>query len=284
VFDTINLRTETPPARALPALSAAEDANDFANAFGANAFSGFNVNTIALELPISRLTSNRMPVSDANKLIGVYASTSRSKVTVRKGEPARVDEDSDTQRNLGSFRQVARLGNPLVNELIIPVGKKDFWNASAPEQESQFVDDYRRLDVAAALQLVSGVPVPAPPRDDIVSLLLTYPGQGPNAKLSDLLRLDISVPPTPPAQIKRLGPFAHDAANNPTPDPAGFPNGRRPNDDVTDEVVRVAGGANFIAAHVGDGVNVNEKGITPTFPFLPTPFDGRNRQHVDPGE
>ncbi len=92
------------------------------------------------------------------------------------------------------------------------------------------------------------------------------------------------MPPTAPGQIKRLGPFAHDAAGNPTPDNAGFPNGRRPNDDVTDLVVRVAGGANFIANNVGDGVNVNEKGVTPDFPFLPIPFDGRNRRHVDPGE
>jgi hypothetical protein len=69
-----------------------------------------------------------------------------------------------------------------------------------------------------------------------------------------------------------------------TPDPACFPNGRRPNDDVTDIVVRVAGGANYIANRVGDGVNLNEKGITADFPFLPTPFDGRDRRHTDPGE
>jgi uncharacterized protein DUF4331 len=284
VFDTLNLRVETPPGRTLPALSNAEDADDFHNSFGNNSFSGFNVNTIALELPISRLTSDHMAASDSNKLIGVYGSTSRAKVQLRRGEPGTVRESDDTLFNIGGFRQVSRLGNPLVNELIIPVGRKDFWNASAPEDESQFVEDYRRLDVAQALQLVSGVPVPAGPRDDIVSLLLTYPNPAKNARLADLLRLDLSVPPTPPAAIKRLGPLAHDASGAATPDPAGFPNGRRPNDDVTDLVVRVAGGASYIAAHVGDGVNVNEKGITPDFPFLPTPFDGRNRQHVDPGE
>src|SRR5580765_6706450 len=134
------------------------------------------------------------------------------------------------------------------------------WNASAPEDEAQFVPDYRRLDVANALQFVfPTVPVQTGPRDDIVNLLLKYPGQSSKAKLSELLRLDMSVPPTPPAQIKRLGPFAHDANGVSTPDPACFPNGRRPNDDVTDIVVRVAGGANFIANRVGDGVNLNEK-------------------------
>jgi uncharacterized protein DUF4331 len=284
VFDLINLRVETPPARLLPALSNAEDANDFANSFGVNSFSGFNINTIALELPISRVTKDHMPAGDANKLIGVYASTSRTKFEVHRGEPGKIGPDDPTLRSVGDFRQVSRMGNPLVNELIIPVGMKDFWNASAPEDEAQFVEQYRKLDVAAALQLVSGVPVTPPPRDDVVSLLLTYPGQPANARLAELLRLDLTVPPTAPASIKRLGPFAHDADGHPTPDAAGFPNGRRPNDDVTDLVVRVAGGPNFIANNVGDGVNVNEKGITPEFPFLPTPYDGRNRRHVDPGE
>ena len=278
VFDTINLR------RALPAQTNAEDANDQSNPFGFNAFSGFNVNTIALELPIARLTSDRKSVSDANKLIGVYASTSRTKKQIHVGEPKSVDVNDDTLLNLGEFRQVARMGNPLVNELIIPLGKKDMWNASAPEDDEQFVPDYQRLDVATALQFVSGIPVPPTPRDDIVGLLLTYPGQSSKAKRADLLRLDLSVPPTAPGQIKRLGPLAHDAAGNSTPDPACFPNGRRPNDDVTDEVVRVAGGPNYIQNFVGDGVGVQEKGITPDFPFLPTPFDGRDRRHMDPGE
>ncbi len=170
VFDTINLR------RNLPILTLAEDANDNMNPFGFNAFSGFNVNTIALELPISRLTSDRMPVGDANKLIGVYAATSRTKKQIHVGEPKEVDFKDDTLINTGDFRQVARLGNPLVNELIIPLGKKDMWNASAPEDEAQFAADYRRLDVAKALQFVSNVPVPTGPRDDIVTLLLTYPG------------------------------------------------------------------------------------------------------------
>jgi hypothetical protein len=177
------------------------------------------------------------------------------------------------------------MGNPLVNELIIPIGKKDLWNASAPEDESRFLQHYRSLDVAGALQLVSGVPVPPSPRDDVAQLLLTYPGDSlQSGRLSELLRLDLTVPPTPPAQIKRLGPFAHDAAGNPTPDAAGFPNGRRPYADVPDLVVRVAGGPNFIGANVGDGVGINEKGVTPDFPFLPSPFDGRNRRHMDPGE
>ena len=206
---------------------------------------------------------------------------------VRAGEPGPVKEGRPLLKGSRDFTQVSRMANPLVNELIIRIGRKDFWNATNPLDEAQFLDAYRALDVAQALQAVSGVPVPPTPREDIVQLLLKYAGQDPDPNVgpfSELLRLDLTVPPTPPAQIKRLSILAHDAAGNPTPDAAGFPNGRRPNDDVTDIVVRVAGGTNFIQNFVGDGVGVNEKGITPDFPFLPSPFDGRNRRHVDPGE
>jgi len=277
VFDTLNLR------RALPAQSAAEDANDTSNPFGFNNFSGFNVNTIAIEIPAARLTKNRKTPTASSGTIGVYASTSRRRETLRRGAPS-IDPAAPPKSLLkgdGSFVQVSRMGNPLVNELIIPIGKKDLWNATEPEDESVFLDFYRNLAVADALEAVSGVPVPPKPRDDIVKLLTTYNGAGVNA---DLLRLDMTVPPTPVAAIRRLGPFAHDAAGLATPDPAGFPNGRRPDDDVTDIVVRAAGGPNYIGNFVGDGVGISEKGITPQFPFLPTPFDGRDRRHRDPGE
>jgi hypothetical protein len=218
-----------------------------------------------------------------NGVVGLYASTSRQEITLRAGEPGRVREDRPLLRGNKDFVQVSRMGNPLVNELIIRIGRKDFWNATDPADEAQFLGAYQDLDVAAALGAVAGVPVPPTPRDDVVGVLLRYPGQN-GGTLSELLRLDLTVPPTPPAQIKRLGPFAHDAVGGPTPDPAGFPNGRRPNDDVTDIVVRVAGGSVFIQNFVGDGVGVSELGITPDFPFVPLPYDGRNRRHRDPGE
>jgi hypothetical protein len=293
VFDTINLRVENatpiPGARPpLPVQTDAEDANDFANPFGVNHFDGFNVNTIAIEIPVTRLTRDGGAPGAANGTIGVYASTSRSRTTNRAGEPhLRESRNQSLERNLGDFVQVSRMANPLVNELIIRIGRKDFWNATFPEDEALFLPAYRALDVAAALNLVSGVPVPPTPREDIVQLLLKYAGQDPDPAVgpfSELLRLDMSVPPTPVAGFKRLGPLAHDADGNPTPDAAGFPNGRRPDDDVTDIVVRVAGGDAFIANNVGDGVGVQRLGIAPEFPFLPTPHDGRNRRHVDPGD
>ena len=292
VFDTLNLRVENatpiPMARPpLPIQTAAEDANDFVNPFGTNAFSGFNINSIAIEVPIKRLTQDGQAANPANGTIGMYASTSRQMLTVRAGDPKPFKEGTPLVKGARDFRQVSRMANPLVNELIIRIGRKDFWNATDPSDEAQFLGAYRDLDVAGALQAVSGVPVPPTPREDIVQLLLKYAGQNPDPAVgpfSELLRLDMTVPPTPPAQIKRLSILAHDAAGIPTPDPAGFPNGRRPNDDVTDIVVRVAGGTNYIQNFVGDGVGVNEKGITPDFPFLPSPYDGRNRRHIDPGE
>ncbi len=281
VFDTLNLR------RGLPAQSAAEDAADTANPFGVNNFSGFNINTIAIEIPVTRLTVDGKAPTEATGTIGMYASTMRQRETVRRGAP-KINPRKPPRELLSGekkFIQVSRMANPLVNELIIAIGSKDLWNATEPEDESVFLRFYRRLDVAGALEAVSGVPVPKGDRNDVVHLLLQYADQDVNdGRYSELLRLNLLTPPTLAANVKRLGPFAHDAAGNATPDPAGFPNGRRPNDDVTDLVVRVAGGEPYFQNYVGDGVGVQEQGITAEFPFLPTPFDGRDRRHRDPGE
>ena len=123
-----------------------------------------------------------------------------------------------------------------------------------------------------------------------MGLLLKYPGQALNGNdcgnpCSELLRVNLKVAPTQPENQKRLGGLAGDAA--------GFPNGRRPNDDVTDIAIRVMGGANYVAARAGDGVNflqgaqgsnLTPNGIYKVFPYLPTPYDGRNRRHIDCGE
>ena len=268
-------------------MTPAEDAADATNPYGVNSFSGFNVNTIAIELPIARITRDGHPAGASNGTIGAYGATARRKFTIRRGAPNEDLAGKDLLEGQGGWRQVSRMANPLINELIIPVGFKDLWNATEPEDEAQFLPFYRDLAVAGALQLVSGVPVPQGPREDIVGALLKYAGQNADPKVgpfSELLRLDLTVAPTPVGQIRRLGILAHDAAGAAMPDRAGFPNGRRPNDDVTDIVVRLAGGPNYIANNVGDGVGINEKGITDSFPFLPTPFDGRDRRHRDPGE
>jgi hypothetical protein len=290
-FDTLNFR------RYLPAMSAAEDV-DSANPFGINRFSGSNVSTIAIEVPIRRITVDGAPAATtAQPVIGMYASTTRPKVTVRK--PDGGDGAASAARV-----QVSRMANPLVNELIINTPRKDEWNGTEPDDEARFQDLYQNPVIATALNLVFNVPIvpidgsPANARTDLMSILLKYPGQaldGGNCgnPCAELLRLDLRVPPTPADSQQRLGAAL-------TADKAGWPNGRRPNDDVTDIATRVVGGSNYIAARVGDGVNflagapgaglpqgpgnlmgTNARGIAKEFPFLPTPYDGKNRRHVD---
>jgi len=242
VFDTLNLR------RYLPALTAAEDV-DTVNPFGVNRFSGFNISTIAIEVPITRITSDAKPsATTKNPVIGVFANTARQKVRVLRapGEPA--DDD-------GPFVQVSRLANPLINELIITTPFKDGWNAAEPEDEANFQAFYQNPVVATELNLVFHAPIlpidgsPATNRTDLMRLLLKYPNQPLNGTncghpCAELLRLDLKVAPTAPEKQSRLGSVLGG-------DLAGFPNGRRPNDDVTDIVVRVVGGTNYINAHIG---------------------------------
>jgi hypothetical protein len=285
VFDTLNLR------RYLPLLTGAGEDADNVNPFGVNRFSGANVSTIAIEVPITRITSDGRTAADTqNPVIGMYASTARKNVR-------RLNQGGVLSGNTGPWIQVSRMGNPLVNELIITTPDKDDWNMAEPENEAQFQASYTNPVIAAALELVYHVPVlplggsPKDSRTDLMSILLKYPGQpldGSNCgkPCSELLRLDLRVPPTAPESQSRLGAAL-------SGDPAGWPNGRRPNDDVTDIVIRVAGGTNYITNKAGDGVNylagapgvvgtdITANGIAKSFPFLPTPYDGKNRRHVD---
>jgi hypothetical protein len=267
-FDTLNFR------RNPPLLTAAEDVNDDANPFGIDSIGTFNVQAIALEVPASMLTKDQKgPAHTAHPKLGVYASTSRPEVTVLGGSERNRDDDNDNEQR-GRFVQVQRLANPLINEAIIGTKDKDRWNATEPEEEDQFLDYYRNPRLALALQLVFGVPAATSGRDDLVDLLLKYsPG---DRRLSELLRLNISVPPTPLAAQRRMTVLAT------PPDPAGWPNGRRPKDDVLDIAVRVVGGPNYIAARAGDGVNKHFTQTSASFPFLATPQDGRDRRHENP--
>src|SRR5499433_287086 len=120
VFDTLNLR------RFLPLLTGPGEDADNVNPFGVNRFSGFNISTIALEVPIQSITSDGKPAATtSNPVIGMYASTARQKVKV-------LDKDGETKTH-GPWVQVSRMANPLVNELILTTPLKDRWNAAEPE-------------------------------------------------------------------------------------------------------------------------------------------------------
>jgi hypothetical protein len=214
--------------------------------------SGFNVNTIALELPASLLTrDHKSPAQTSHPWLGAYASTSRPRVTVLGGH----DRGHWDRHHSRHFVQVQRLANPLVNELIIGTKDKDRWNTLDPDQESRFLDYYENPRLALALSLVFGAPVPATPRHDLENALLKYGPSDPG--YSELLRLNVSSAPG-----------------------ASWPNGRRPADDVTDTAIQVVGGPAFAGA--GDGVNVNDRVLPNVFPFLASPWDGRDRIHANP--
>ena len=224
-FDTLNLRSP-----------------------GTDMLSGFNVNTIALEVPASLLTKDhRAPGLTAYSKLGAYASTSRPRVTVRGR--------GGNSLGLGQFVQVQRLANPLVNELIIGTKDKDLWNSLEPEQEGRFLDYYTNPRFALALSIVFGAVVPSTPRQDLVNALLKYSPT--DKRLSELLRLNLNSAPG-----------------------ASWPNGRKPSDDVTDTAIQVVGGPAFAGA--GDNVSANDKVLPNVFPFEASPWDGRNRVHQNP--
>jgi hypothetical protein len=244
VFDTLNLRAP-----------------------GTDMLSGFNVHTIALEVPASLLTQDQQGAEDTSQpVLGAYASTSRRAVRVMSS-----DDDDDRQNRGSNWVQVQRLANPLVNEAIIGTVDKDRWNNLDPSRERRFLDYYTNPRLVTALEAVFGLD--AQPAFDLRDVLLTYT-PGDYSKLSELLRLDISVDPVPLASQNPLTALAGDTA--------GWPNGRRPIDDVTDVAVKVIGGANYIALPSIDSVDANDKPLTAAFPFLPTPWDGRNRVHMNP--
>jgi hypothetical protein len=279
-FDTLNFRVKPP------ILTLAQDQNDTQNAFGIDdGFEGLNITTIAIEIPKSLFPKSA---------VGMYASTSRQKHR-KFVKDARKHHDKWS----GDYVQVARLANPLVNEVIIGTGSKDLWNGQDPEDEQRFIDFYQNPRLAVLLNTVFGTSFPTTDRNDLVTVLLTYFApvfSGSPGIFSELLRVNLDIPPTQPANQKRLTVLR--SAGDPNcvstfdpnsiPDAGGWPNGRRPNDDVTDIAIRAVAGVLLGAVPcLGDGVNFNRvrpgtpdvnagNNISTVFPFLPTPNPGRS--------
>jgi hypothetical protein len=275
-FDSFNFRTSAGGG----VLTSAQDANNYLN-LAPNAVAGFNVNTIAIEVPIALLTSDGAihAATDPKGTIGAWATTSRPAIGIR---PLLWDRQSG-----GQLAQVQRLGNPLVNELVIGTGSKDFWSMSDPINDSQFAAFDLDPLLARVFNAVYGINIPAPPRTDLLPLV-TYaapiaPKGTPAGPIADMLRLNTGVPPTPYASRNRLGLIAGD--------PAGFPNGRRLTDDVVDIAARVVGGGilspGFDVAPnnlIGDGVNAPDVPPQETFPYVHYAYSGRDSRHVSPGD
>ena len=341
-FDTGNFRLlegGAPGGTGVPGvLSATEDAAN--KNFASDTVSGYAVDAIAIQVPIEMLTSTGRvePATSPNATIGIWASTSRPQESIRRADYSEASHrvlgstsqqqatlrnaafsDSSYDRESEHFSQVQRLGNPLINELIIGIGTKDYWSMSKPEHDSQFAHfDLNPLFVSIVDSLYSvlapgALNSPPAPRTDLLPLVQYLPpivAPGTTAgPVADLLRLNTGVAPTDPSKASRLGLLAGDGA--------GYPNGRRLADDVVDITLRVAVGGvlagnkcgsthttscNVFPNNVlGDGVNVNDvdtdlatDGVTnlvepnthfhTSFPYVDYCPSGRNRRHIDPGE
>jgi hypothetical protein len=222
---------------------------------GKDFFAGYGVHALALQIPISQL-------DDADHTIGVWTSVDRPSVSIRRGRAHR------------GWVQVSRLGNPLVNEVVIPTNRKDEWNRLSPAQESRFEQYYRTPILAAVINKLYPNVLNAveTDRDDLVAVLLTGVPKLNNTgtKVADMLRLNMSIAPT--AQVgkgNRLGVFGNDLA--------GWPNGRRLEDDVIDIAERAVVGklkGNAKADLIGDGVNANDVPHMTSFPYEADPASG----------
>jgi uncharacterized protein DUF4331 len=255
-----------------------------ANMPGVDPLSSLNIHTIAIKVPIAMLTRDRSTPGDpasAKAVLGIWGGASRRKVQVR---------DGDTVRQSGPWVQVSRLGNPLFNEVIVPIGDKDRWNALDPINDNQFEKYVNQPELAKLLPALYPGVFPnlagyAKNRADLHAILLTgipsgvVPGfqnlTGPHP--ADMLRLNVAIPPTPAADANPIGLVAGD--------PAGFPNGRRVFDDVVAIELKAVAGATIplvdpsftpdgAAALVTDGTAPGPGRYQDTFPYLGTPHDG----------
>lgn len=253
---------------------------------GRDTLYGYTVLTTTLSVPAADLVKGGVRITDSsnlNAIIGAWSS-----ISVPKTKTFNADGSVTYS---GEYQQVSRLGNPLVNEVLVGLGKKDAWNASTPAQESAFKASELRPILATYMNVLFGVNTPpnTSDRGDIELALFrgipagnsfgVPPTQRTGEVYSDLLRLNTAVAPTPFASASRLGYLGGDVA--------GFPNGRRPCDDVVDIELRVVAGVLLGAPYagapnnlLGDGVDVPQRGCRYDFPFMWSPTGGFDALHA----
>ena len=274
-FDSLNFRNAAGGGVMIPR----HDLDDTLNN-APNSLAGFNVNSIVLSVPIRMLTEDGKlhAAGEKEAVLGTWGATARQNVTTLKNADGTV-----SSTGTGDFVQIQRMGNPLINELLIGTDMKDKWSTSKPADDAQFAP--LLLDPLLAKIFASiGIPVPPAPRLDLLPLVQyaapICPGCGLKdaGPVADFLRINTGIPVTPMWAAKRLGALAGDFG--------GFPNGRRLNDDVVDIASRVVHGAladRQYNVRIGDGVNAPAVQPTTTFPFVAPAFSGRNSNHSDPG-
>jgi len=252
---------------------------------GVNATNDFGVHSIALKVPTQELTRGFFRPTDPmdrRSVIGVWASASRQRALIRETGSGEVQQ-------AGDWVQVSRLGNPLFNEVIVPMGKKDLWNSLSPASDGQFLQYVQHPELASLLPVLYPGVFPhlaalTAARADLVAVLLTGLPAGvvpvfqnnTGTQYADELRLNVAIPPT---------------TNNPNPlgvvggDLAGFPNGRRVFDDVVTVELRAIAGVTYplvnkayvpdgAASAITDGLGAASTSYLPEFPYLGTPQSG----------
>jgi len=243
---------------------------------GIDALTGFNVQTIAVQVPIADLTATgQAPTgpTDDNAIIGIWSTANRYSTTVINSDGERKGE--------GDLVQVSRLGMPLVNEVVVPVGVKDHFNGSQPKDDAQYLDAVLHPVLPGLLNQIYGVKVPDGDRNDLVSVFLTGVdglNKPANGVPSEMLRLNMAIPPAKAGEENRMGVLGSDNA--------GFPNGRRLGDDVVDIELQVVAGVLFsndfnVAPNnrLGDGTDYNDRDFLGAFPYVATPHQGFEHKH-----
>jgi Domain of unknown function (DUF4331) len=258
---------------------------------GVDATATLNIHTIAIQIPISELTAHGTKPTDPTKpgaVIGVWSAASRRKVRM-------IDAANDERAESGPWVQVSRLGHPLINEVVIPLGQKDKWNTLYPAGDKRFLSHYATPELQKLLPVLYPGVFPhlagiTGPRVDLEAILLTgipngvvpgFPGNNGGKVLADQLRLNVAIPPA--STPNRFGLLGGDIA--------GYPNGRRVSDDVVAIELRAIAGATYglvnksytpdAAAGVIEQWAVSQHSTIPgpnrylsTFPYLGTPLDG----------
>jgi hypothetical protein len=286
------------------------------NANGVNGLKGFNTHSISLQISTSELTQNgSVPTDplDQSAVLGIWATASRRKANVLNNG----NESGST--SAGPFTQVSRLGNPLINEAIIPVGKKDRWNAVNPAEDAQFVQHYTNPELQNLLPVLypgvfpnlASLVASKASRNDLVAILLTGLPKGivpgfqnfTGTTQADMLRLNVAIPPN--TKVSANPSFSDPSRQGILGgDLAGFPNGRRPFDNVVAIEFRAIAGLTYslivpsfkpdAAAGILADTNIPAPSVTSfhdaqndatnapylsSFPYLAIPYQGYEHEH-----
>jgi len=236
---------------------------------GDDTLQGFNTHAMAIQVPKTELAKSGD--TNENPVIGIWSTASRRSTRIQKGDGSQSFE--------GNWVQLSRLGMPLVNEVVVPVSLKDYFNGSKPKNDGQFLPAVQDPELPRLIEAVYGIPAPDSDPDvagiqraDLIQVFLTGVdglNQPAGVQASEMLRLNMAIAPC------EEGCASHSALGVIGGDVAGFPNGRRLADDVIDIALQVVEGELIGNPNdLGDAVGTNDVGFRSAFPYLAVPHTG----------